>query len=538
MMQTSVDKFMKLFEINKLLTKTLDLDFVLRTLVKSANELIDTSDTIILTLYDNEKGALSIVEGIGIDKKVMKQISFLPGESMTGMTFLKKKSMLFSRTEDVNQAMSTMSSRNYQLYIEGVNNRQIKSVFCVPLLYQQDCLGVLVVDNFESEHHFTEEEMMIVEVIANQSAIAIINARLVEDLRKKNNLLLTSIDIHQKFTKLVLEGGEKERILSMLSGTLNCNAMYKDTDDLEEGYSHFSIIGENEVLGFIHYKKEANGLSPLEKIALEHASTALALKLMKENALYEHDLYLREQFFQEMAEGISLAQLKNLTRRLQWQTDWNYVCLVLEGDKDPLWNQLAMTDKKRFVKSIESSSRSVCSKSFVFTTGQQLIIVSPVFKENIPEKIVKIINNQWGNSRKILFGIGRQTTLHKIGESLIEAKEAIRYGKMKGDQLIFYPKLGAERLWQKVDPLSLENYVADQLDPLFSMGKEYEETLFKLIQLNKNHKDTANALNIHQNTLYYRLKKIEEALGVSLDNTNDWLNIILAFQIYCDKQQI
>ncbi|WP_084078034.1 helix-turn-helix domain-containing protein [Ureibacillus massiliensis] len=48
----------------------------------------------------------------------------------------------------------------------------------------------------------------------------------------------------------------------------------------------------------------------------------------------------------------------------------------------------------------------------------------------------------------------------------------------------------------------------------------------------KNHKETAKELHIHGNTLYYRLKKIEEILKIDLNNEKEWVDIVIATQLY------
>lgn len=536
-MEKESNKLMKLIEINNLLTKSLDLSSILKTLVDSAFELVEAADTIILALYNEEKKVLEIVEGIGIDKEQMKNVKLLPGESLTGKTFEAKKSMLFSNKDEIERAMSTMSINNAHHYLKGVYEKQLKSSFCVPLLYREKCLGVLIVDSFKDQNYFTEEDMMIIEVIAHQSAITITNSKQVDHLKEKNKLLLMSTDIHHKFTNLVLEGRGEKCILEFLGRYLKCRIEFKHTETTQDGYSSFPIIKENETLGFIHYEKHFESLTPMETAALEHAATALALNMLKENALYEKELLLREEFFQEIVEGIPELELMKLANQVNWKTDWQFICMILEGKKKPLWDPKKIISKRNFIKSIENMCQSVCENSFIFTKGIQLIIIFPSLPEKTIQKIVSMVNKQLNNKENILYGIGRETKLNNIGESFKEAKDAIRNSRLKGDQVTFYSKLGAERLWQNVDPFTLENFIKDHFGQLLTMAEDYIHTLFTLIELNKNHKKTAKTLHIHPNTLYYRLKKIEEILNVSFDDSHDWLNLTLAYQIYCAMQQ-
>ncbi len=57
-------------------------------------------------------------------------------------------------------------------------------------------------------------------------------------------------------------------------------------------------------------------------------------------------------------------------------------------------------------------------------------------------------------------------------------------------------------------------------------------TLRKLVDNNFNRKAAADSLFIHINTLYYRLTKIEEILGVNMSKIDTKLNIFLAIKVY------
>lgn len=62
-------------------------------------------------------------------------------------------------------------------------------------------------------------------------------------------------------------------------------------------------------------------------------------------------------------------------------------------------------------------------------------------------------------------------------------------------------------------------------------GTSYVQTLFVFSGNMNNHMDTANTLHIHRNTLIYRLKKIEEIMGISLNDSYIILHILMSFRI-------
>ena len=60
---------------------------------------------------------------------------------------------------------------------------------------------------------------------------------------------------------------------------------------------------------------------------------------------------------------------------------------------------------------------------------------------------------------------------------------------------------------------------------------EFLKTLKAYIENNRNANVTSNKLNIHRSTLFYRFNKIQDFLGISLDNSNNLFNLELSFKI-------
>jgi response regulator RpfG family c-di-GMP phosphodiesterase/pSer/pThr/pTyr-binding forkhead associated (FHA) protein len=66
---------------------------------------------------------------------------------------------------------------------ESILIQQIRSVLCVPIEYEDDLLGVLYLDSPGRDNLFTEEDLHFVSGIAGAAAVAITNARSLEQVR-------------------------------------------------------------------------------------------------------------------------------------------------------------------------------------------------------------------------------------------------------------------------------------------------------------------------------------------------------------------
>lgn len=60
----------------------------------------------------------------------------------------------------------------------SIVNFQIRSMMCVPLIAQDEILGILHVDTIRQAEHFTNDDLNLLATIANQAALSIANARM------------------------------------------------------------------------------------------------------------------------------------------------------------------------------------------------------------------------------------------------------------------------------------------------------------------------------------------------------------------------
>ena len=74
---------------------------------------------------------------------------------------------------------------------ESVLRLRLKSVMVVPLRHHETVIGVIYVDSRRAVRGFTEEDLRVLEALADHAAIAIANARLVEE---SNEMLMSTIE--------------------------------------------------------------------------------------------------------------------------------------------------------------------------------------------------------------------------------------------------------------------------------------------------------------------------------------------------------
>jgi DNA-binding PucR family transcriptional regulator len=150
-------------------------------------------------------------------------------------------------------------------------------------------------------------------------------------------------------------------------------------------------------------------------------------------------------------------------------------------------------------------------------------------------EIIRTIVAKWETSddSQLQAGIGNPYQgIENIMVSHDEANKALSYlSTQKREKSIQYNEIGVNRLFLNQSKKEIAAFLNEILGPLqWSKGKtsDLEKTLYTYIACNKSATQTAEKLHIHINTLYQRLKKIEDLLNLDLNDPKDILQIQLA----------
>jgi Nif-specific regulatory protein len=91
---------------------------------------------------------------------------------------------------------------------ESVQLHKIHSVICVPLKYDGDVLGAIYMDNRTNVGRFNQESLDFLNAFSRQSAVAIINARVFQQLQNQNTELQSRLSQQKRYPRII--GSSKE----------------------------------------------------------------------------------------------------------------------------------------------------------------------------------------------------------------------------------------------------------------------------------------------------------------------------------------
>ena len=149
-------------------------------------------------------------------------------------------------------------------------------------------------------------------------------------------------------------------------------------------------------------------------------------------------------------------------------------------------------------------------------------------------------NIEWWNKRfTVVAQAGISTGLYYPGqaeENHNKAEQALLHLKKQNKKGVFhFHEMGIGRLFLHHQSNEIESFLAETFSLLWTDQEKYKELLYTLISYVHNNGSmavTAKGLHIHPNTLYHRIKKIEDILKVDFDNYEDYLKVQLAVYLY------
>lgn len=196
------EQFRTLTRLSAILNSTLDPREVQRRAMESATELMKAEAGSLL-LVDEEKNELYFEVALGEKGANVKEIRLKIGEGIAG--WVAKHSEPLIVTDVQNDPRFAKKADKKSSFVT-------RNMICVPVRIKEKTIGVLEAIN-RLEGTFGQAELELFQMLANQVAIAIDNARLVEDLRQTffetAEALAEAIEKRDPYT-----GGHTKRVLA------------------------------------------------------------------------------------------------------------------------------------------------------------------------------------------------------------------------------------------------------------------------------------------------------------------------------------
>ncbi|OGO22497.1 MAG: hypothetical protein A2Y54_00425 [Chloroflexi bacterium RBG_16_51_16] len=194
----------RLQEVNLLLDFSrrltgLDSDEILKTLLNSAMHVIPSAHAGTVLVWNQQAGLLLPLAVSGYaDNETMGRIQYRSGEALPGAAYAEKR---IRRVDEVNFARDyVLIPENITLYRQAVGGRMPVSCIHVPILTGEQCLGVLTLDNFNTQGAFKSDDETLLISLTQQVALSFENVRLMQAMRERAGQLQALNDVATSLT--------------------------------------------------------------------------------------------------------------------------------------------------------------------------------------------------------------------------------------------------------------------------------------------------------------------------------------------------
>jgi len=173
-----------LAEVAQEISATLELQKVLERIVYQAQEILQAVTSAVYVPDANFEKLIAI-SAVGIDSDEIKRDVLNIGEGILGNIALKK----------VGEIANDASNHPNAITIEGTEDLPDEHLMAAPIMSKDELRGLLVIWRVGPDQQFLEKELRFLESLAQQASIAVENARLFEETKRRSEELASINEI-------------------------------------------------------------------------------------------------------------------------------------------------------------------------------------------------------------------------------------------------------------------------------------------------------------------------------------------------------
>ncbi|WP_245832955.1 PucR family transcriptional regulator [Oceanobacillus timonensis] len=318
---------------------------------------------------------------------------------------------------------------------------------------------------------------------------------------------------------------------------------------LDEGnFVLVPVKGLGQILGYLCLKIQDNSLDNFLFSVMDRAALAIAQIVLRNKTIEERKQNIENNIVRNLLHGKDYDSDELQTFLPFSASNFRYRLFLIQMDQanseEDDWNELKLQRSAMF--------RSLFKQHGFYpavSVGKNdiAIVASFKIKDNADQdidrfsSILDMIKNTYAknifDSSKCIFGISKvNKDISALATSYQEAKKVLFLQRINITSAVFYENIGVYRLLLDQQNEHLKSYIYDCLEPIIKYDKDTNSELFRTLEVYLNScgskKEAADQLFIVRQTLYHRLKKIEELLGSDFMEPNNRLALELAIKAY------
>jgi sugar diacid utilization regulator len=435
------------------------------------------------------------------------------------------------------------------------------------------------------DRDLSDEERFGIQIIAQQTGVAVSNARLHArerataaelaatnaELAATNTSLRRSMDIHERLTRVAVSGEGQPGIAKALHeltgmpvaiedryGNLSAWAgpgrpdpypkqsyatrehllrrLTRDGKPVRDGERLVVMASPRaDVIGVLALIDPGRRAAAADLVALEHGATVLSMELARLRGIADTELRLRRDLVHDLLAGTDDDSALTRAEALGYDLRRPHRVVIVEGKPRGRGHDALLSGVRRALRHARQTGlcETWSGNVAVITAGQADW-----------DQLRRAIAADLGGRCHV--GVGAPCARpSELPRSLREAGLALRLQQtlLHGSGTCEYPKLGIFRMLAGMPDLTdVETFVREWLGSLLDYDArrkaELVRTLTQYLEHGGNYDATAAELSVHKSTLKYRLQRIRELTGLELNEPDVHFNLQLATRAWGTLQAL
>ena len=473
----------------------------------------------------------------------------------------------------------------------------VRDMLGVPLVFADEAIGIIYVDNEDEEHVYTDEQIRVAQVFGSLAALAMRQAGLYAQLNRRalvidrqRRLLEEVAQAHKRLTDAALGGAdvaETVRLLSDLVGkpvvyftpgydvaalatplglapeaagagdrtalaAVAAEAQRRGATTIVPAAPHCGVvhrqlvcplIADEEIVGYLAVAEVGNSIRPLDIKVVEQGAMLLSLLVLSERRQAEAEGQAREDFLSDLLQGARDASVLHRRAPL-FGIDLDRPHAIVRFAVDPETG-LPSSERRGLLARRLAALRGGDTPMTIGLPGADMVLLAlpegPDIQtvRDVGRAVTTMVEELAPEARyrgaavsKVLRRIEDYAEAHRELRALVETT------RLLGDvrpRVVLATELGVVRLVVSGGGDNCRRFAADLLGPLLRYDRENQSelvgTLQRYLECGGQIRATARALDVHENTVRYRLARIAEVSEIDPADLRTLLDARFALQV-------
>ncbi|MBY7144437.1 PucR family transcriptional regulator [Virgibacillus sp. NKC19-3] len=316
----------------------------------------------------------------------------------------------------------------------------------------------------------------------------------------------------------------------------------------EGNFAFVPVKGLGQIWGYLCLKIQDNRLDHFLFSVMDRAALAIAQIMLRNRTIEERKQNIESNIVRNLLHGKDYDSDELQTFLPFSASNFRYRLVLIQieqaNNEEEDWNEIKLQRSAMFrslfkqhgfypaVSVGKNDIAIVASFKMKDDADQDVDRFSPILhmmKDTYAKNIF--------DSSKCIFGISKiNKDISALATSYQEAKKMLFLQRTNISSAVFYENIGVYRMLLDQRNEHLKSYIYDCLEPIIKYDQNTNSELFRTLEVYLNcrgsKKEAAEQLFIVRQTLYHRLRKIEELLGNDFMEPSNRLALELAIKAY------